>query len=141
MGDILRWVMEQKSCEIRIQQLDSALCRWEAEEAALRQFRGSAEETQGELAERNSVSLQAAGDLENMAETCRTAGICGSNAGGETGRVGRGLAEMALTELQERIDRELHSYEEKMDSARKELRHARARREQLEQMIREDSEG
>ena len=48
---------------------------------------------------------------------------------------------MALTELQERIDRELHSYEEKMDSARKELRHARARREQLEQMIREDSEG
>ena len=141
MGDILRWVTEQKSCDIRISQLGSALGRWEAEEAALRQFRGTVEGTQGELSERNGISLLAAEDLESMEETCRTAGLCGSCTGGEVGRVGRGLAEKALAELQERIDRELASYEEKMDSARDELRHARARREQLEQLIREDMEG
>ncbi len=140
MGDILQWVFEQKTCDIRISQLDSSLRRWEAEETELRRFRAAACETWGELEEKNGISLEAAADMESMAETCRSAGLCGSGTGGAVSRVGRGLGERALADMMERIDRELALYDEKMDTARNDLRHARARREQLEQMIRGDQE-
>ena len=136
MGDVLGLVMEQYSCDIQIRALQTQLGEWEAAAAGLAEFRMTVASSESDLTGSVSAAVGAVQGLEDLSEKCLTAAVYGEEMTGELRMTGLELAGGAFARLEDRIERELASYRQKMEEGRRNLALAEEKRAMLEEQIR-----